>query len=37
MEQQGKTPKQYKDSSMILFFAFVVGWVMFLICALSHA
>jgi len=37
MEQQGKTPKQYKDSAMILFFAFVAGWVMFLICALSQA
>lgn len=37
MEQQGKTPKQYKDSSMFLFFAFVAGWVMFLICALTSS
>ena len=37
MDHQGKTPKQYRDSSMILFLAFVLGWVMFLICALSQA
>ena len=37
MEQQGKTPKQYKDSAMFLFAAFVAGWVMFLICALTNA
>ena len=35
MEQQGKTPKQYRDSSIFLFGAFVVGWVMFMICALT--
>jgi len=37
MEQQGKTPKQYKDSAMILFFAFVAGWIMFMICALTSS
>ena len=37
MSNQGKTPKQYRDSSIMLFFAFVLGWVMFLICALSQA
>ena len=31
-----KNERQYKDSAMILFFAFVAGWVMFLICALSQ-
>jgi len=37
MDNQGKTPKQYRDSSMLLFGAFVLGWVMFLICTLSQA
>ena len=37
MEQQGRSPKQYEDSAMILFFAFVAGWIMFLICALTSS
>ena len=37
MDNQGRRPKQYEDSAMILFFAFVAGWVMFLICALTSS
>ena len=35
MDNQGKKPKQYRDSAMIIFFAFVVGWLMFGICAIT--
>lgn len=36
MDNQGRSPKQYKDSAMLLFFAFVLGWVMFMICTVVH-
>ena len=32
-----KNERQYKDSAMILFLAFVAGWVMFMICALTSS
>lgn len=35
MNNQGKSPKQYKDSAILLFGAFVAGWVMFMICVLT--
>jgi hypothetical protein len=37
MEQQGRSPKQYKDSAMIVFYGFIIGWIMFLICALTSS
>ena len=32
-----KNERQYKDSAMIVFYGFIIGWVMFLICALTSS
>lgn len=36
MDNQGRTPKQYEDSMRIVGFGLIIGWIMFLICALSQ-
>ena len=36
MDNQGRTPKQYEDSMRIVGFGLIIGWIMFLICALTR-